>query len=151
MNRIVVYGNASREKESYVSTLQEQSSRDISFLSSTSNERFTSVDTGRALPIYTASWQLLLVQLNDERLEDTPALDILFPECDSNRPLIIIFNGEENKKTKKIVNSYENDLEGTGIIKILSTADMKEVSADVLINEFHKLDNEKTQSIIHSI
>lgn len=145
MKRIAVYGNASTEKEKFVNNLQTSSTEKFSFESSTPTNRFTRIDNGAQSPIYTAPWQLLVVTLNDERLEGAPNFESLFPQPDLNRPLIIIFYGEENEKTKGIVNSYKDSLAAEQLVRIISTEDLENVFFDDLINAFYDLEESQKQ------
>jgi hypothetical protein len=145
--RVVVYGNASSEKEKYVNVLQTSSSRNFSFESSTPENRFRSIDSGFSTPLYTAPWQLLVVNMEQLRFDTTPPkFEALFPQCDLNRPLIVLFYGVSDPKTDELVEAFNKGLAKHNV-KTIRTTELENVSLDDLICEFYDLEKENVSTL----
>lgn len=140
MKRIVVYGNANRDKDEFVSDLQLSSPVDFSFISSTPNNRFTAIDNGRTEPIFTAPWQLLVVAQHDQYLESATGFETTFFQCDLDRPLIMVFYGQENGKTANFIKECKDFLANQPTVRVLSTDKLENLNAIEVISEFKKLE-----------
>ncbi|CDZ78217.1 hypothetical protein BN59_02525 [Legionella massiliensis] len=141
MKRIVVYGNASKEKEKFVNDLQVSSQGDFSFQSSTHNSRFNAIDNGIAAPVHTAPWQLLVVPQHDAHLETATNFETTYFQCDFARPLVVVFYGKENEKTAPFIEACQSYLAGQPNVVVLSAEKLEDLKASKILGEFTNLEN----------
>lgn len=128
MNRVAIYGKATPEKEQLVSKLIP--STQFHFLTSTAENRFSFTENGLSVPLHTASRQLLLVNLDNDKFKSLPSLKDIFYSCDFHLPLVIIFHGENNPMVKVALKGYQKNFKDSDNIKVLYAEKIEKITLD---------------------
>ncbi len=102
--RVAVHGRQDPAKTQLLQLLNSSPS-EFEFVTTTPENRFRIVTNGTNPPIQTASLQILLIDLNTS-LPPGYTLHGLYRDCNWERPLVVIFHGE-NAELKR---TYEQSL-----------------------------------------
>lgn len=138
--RVAVYGHDRPEKDKLIKKLQGLSDK-FHFESSTPSSRYAQFNLGQHAPVYTSNYQLLLIDLNDKRLEaeSLPSIPTLFHQCDFYRPLVILFYGDIAAKAKLIAD-YRTELKDEEFVHTIASSNIDDIYLENIIQAFHELD-----------
>ncbi|MFC7780550.1 hypothetical protein [Legionella taurinensis] len=135
MRRVAVYGQDSNEKKVIVKEL-EALKRYKLMEATLSMPSFLLFNDGREPPYYTASLQILVLNLNNETTESIASLERNYHPCDFSRPVLLLVYGSNPAHLEQL-NPYLN-----AHIRLHRIENLEKINTDAILYQLDSLSSQ---------